>query len=485
MLGVVSNVLTLTSIPKDIKERLRVYCKYDISAFAGEDGGYALDLYKEIDNDTVQVPRGLLPYLQIYCTRNNIPIKIEFDTAPAVDYCFKINPKVKYTEGVYGYQGRAVQELLSHHTVRLRAPTGSGKTVMACLFAAILNKGPILILANRQRLLNQFYIALSHVLGFSREEIGIIKAEKRVIRPITLGSLQTLGGKNFDISSIKHEFHVVIFDECHLSTAVTYRNVVLGLAPRHLIGLSATPEHYVSQDLNSLMTSMFGPIGVVIEEHEIPGRLTPTTISRYTNMSFPYKAGKKSPSYIRYKCQHLLFDKIASSDKRNKLITRDTQILVKKKHKVLITTTRVIHAKLLYDLLVDKGIKCSFPYTYKVTKSGKESVKVNHKQLDLDVEQILEGNIDVLIGTYGLFQLGFDCSALSAIQFAAPFSGWNSTALKQAVGRVLRRYFNKDSAVVVDYVDDSYPVNVLNNWFEGRTNTLIKEFNNHIEYGKD
>jgi len=66
---------------------------------------------------------------------------------------------------------------------------------------------------------------------------------------------------------------------------------------------------------------------------------------------------------------------------------------------------------------------------------------------------------------------------------ASPFSGWNSTALVQAVGRVQRHYFGKQAAVVLDYVDNSYPINILKEWSDGRTANLIKNYKNHIHYG--
>src|SRR5690606_33995095 len=118
-------------------------------------------------------------------------------------YPFQIQPHINYTSGVYSYQGRVVNELLDWHTVRLTAPCGAGKTVLACLFAGILQEGPILFLAEKDRLLRQFINTVESVLGIPSSEVGLIKADKFILKPITAASLRTVGKETFDINQIK------------------------------------------------------------------------------------------------------------------------------------------------------------------------------------------------------------------------------------------------------------------------------------------
>lgn len=484
----VSNKLEVSGLSPSLIEKLREFCTYTIFT-PSEDGKKNIPTelsYFERKKNSIVIPRGCLWALQDLAASKKIPVKVELNTFAGKPLNLKINKKVNYTSGPFHYQGRAVKELQNFYTTRLESPTGSGKTTMACLHAALVGKGPVLFLADQDRLVEQFIKTAIRVLGLKREDIGIIKAQKFSIKNITVGSLKTLASKSFDLNAIKDKFYTVYFDECHISTATTYREVILGLAPTNLIGLSATPEHYSSDSLNRLMEALLGPVGVVVLPEEIPGRINPKIKCIKTGLRFPFMAGEDAPRLWKMKCQHKMQTEIALNKVRNNIICNDTRKLVDQGHTVLITVQRVFHGEFLKQQLEDLGLRVSFPYkTVKRTKKDKkgnstdekEDVEiVDHKQLDADVEAVLDGKIDVLIGTYKLFTKGFDCDVLSALQIAGPFSGINSTMVIQVVGRIQRHYFGKEHAVVYDYHDTSYTNPVLGKWAEDRENCLLENF---------
>jgi Type III restriction enzyme, res subunit/Hom_end-associated Hint len=392
---------------------------------------------------------------------------------------FKVEPI-----GIGDYYGFELDQDHLYLTGDFFVHHNSGKTSMACLLAGELNEGPVLFLVNKDKLLRQFIATATKILGIPKEDIGIIKAQKYKIKPITVGSLQTMGKETFDLDAIKTTFNMVFFDECHISTAITYRRVLLGLAPQRLIGLSATPEHYFSEDLNRLMTALLGPVGVIIHESEIPNKLTPETYTIETGRTFTFKAGPNSPEWMKHKCRDLLFKAIAEDRERNKLVFNTCRQLLQQGHKLIITVARINHAKLLYDGFVKCGIPVSFPY--KLKKDGLYAV--DHKKLDEDCLRVSEGELEGIVGTYSLLQTGFDCPELSAVVLAAPFSGINSTTMKQTAGRVNRRTFNKTSTILVDFIEDIYvchwipedkdrgipakPYNILRTWGEDREEVL-------------
>lgn len=478
---VLDNRITVTGLPKSIQDWFEALCVFNTQAFQTEDLPPTLNLFERLDNNTIRIPRGFLNYVEDFCRNSSIKLDIKYNTAKPVICNFSINPTLNYTTGTFGYQGRVVNELFNFNTVRLEAITGSGKTVLASLFIGLSNKGPTLFLVNKDRLLKQFILTIQKVLNIPEEELGIIKATKRNIKPITVGSLQTLGKEKFNLEEIKYTFYNVFFDECHISSALTYRRVLLNLAPRNLIGLSATPEHYASDDLNLLMHGLLGPIGIRVEEHEVPGRIVPKTFTRKTGFSFTYKASQESPEWLKHKCRHKMFNQIAMHSERNEKIIEDCRKAVASGNKVLITVNRVYHGFILSQLLERQGIKYSFPYkiTHLDSQEKDMETKVDHKKLNEDVLEIEKGNIDVLIGTLSLFQVGFDCRALSCLLMASPFSGANTTALTQIIGRIQRHFYNKTRAFVVDYLDDSYPVNVLKQWGDSRTEFMEKNYPGH------
>ena len=121
-------------------------------------------------------------------------------------------------------------------------PTGTGKTV---LFAEIsrLAKGPVLVLAHRQELVEQ---AREKVAAWCDDVVAVEMAGRRELtrpdgrRPkITVASIQTIGRR---LDAIPPDaFRIVIVDEAHHGTADSYRKVVDHFRA-HVLGVTATPD---------------------------------------------------------------------------------------------------------------------------------------------------------------------------------------------------------------------------------------------------
>lgn len=472
----VSNITTVSGLSIELEQWFKTLCTYNISQF--DDTEPSLVLFNKTE-DGIQIPRGMYLTIVNYCKSNKISYKLEFKIFEGTKHTFSINPKVNYTSGPFYYQGRVIDELSKYTTCRLEACTGSGKTNCACLLFAKLGLAPVLFLTHRDRLIKQFTNTVTKVLGIPEEDIGIIKGQKKKIKPITVGSLMTLGRVGFNLEALKNTFAVVVFDEAHISPALTYRNVLMTLAPKYLYGVSATPDHPYNEELNRLMDGLLGPVNVKVEESEIPGRLKPSTASKETGLTFRYNADNDAQEWYRYKQLNNLYKQITLSRERNEIIIKDVYKLVKKKYKVLLVTKMVNHAKILSEMCEKVGLKVSFPYKYKPSDEDKEEAKVDHKKLNNDVIEIDKGNIDVLCGTLGLFKEGFDCPILSVLVLADPFSGKNSTMIRQVGGRIQRHYYEKDNCIILDYADDSAPINLLRGWSCDRMQALKQYFGSH------
>ncbi|MCA9003089.1 MAG: DEAD/DEAH box helicase family protein, partial [Planctomycetes bacterium] len=106
-----------------------------------------------------------------------------------------------------------------HRRVLVVMPTGTGKTV---LFAEIsrLAKGPVLVLAHRQELVQQARDKIAH---WCDDVVAVEMADRRELtrpngqRPkIAVASIQTLGRRLQEIP--RDAFRMVIIDEAHHST---------------------------------------------------------------------------------------------------------------------------------------------------------------------------------------------------------------------------------------------------------------------------
>ena len=314
-----SNVLEVFGLSEHFIRRLKSYCTVDLGPYAPEDSPSVLQLL-ERKKESIIIPRGLYHILKEILDEKGIKSTLEYNTVTSKKLNLTINPNINYKTGPFGYQNRVINELLQYDTVRLQSPTGSGKTLIASVFFALANEGPVLFLADQDKLIEQFVTTAKSVLGLEDADIGIIKAKKHIIKPITVGSLKTIGREGFDLNAIKNTFTTVIIDECHIASAITYRKVIMGLAPKRFFGLSATPDHYASEDLNKLMECLLGPIWVEVDPKEIPGRIIPEIEFITTNCSFPFKVKENSPEWMKRKCRHKLHKDMASNEKRNRII---------------------------------------------------------------------------------------------------------------------------------------------------------------------
>lgn len=107
--------------------------------------------------------------------------------------------------------------------------TGTGKTRTAkAIIEDRLSCGPVLFIAHRDELITQAAATFGNA--------GKIKAEVTDIKPITVGSIQTL------INRPRYNFSTVIVDEAHHCVSDSYRKVLDTYAGVKTLGLTATPD---------------------------------------------------------------------------------------------------------------------------------------------------------------------------------------------------------------------------------------------------
>jgi len=131
-----------------------------------------------------------------------------------------------------------------HHNLLVSA-TGTGKTVMAAVdYARLrqsLDRSRLLFVAQRQELLEQSRATYAQALrepGFGELWVGGRRPERW---DHIFASIQSLSRNGVEDLSPDH-FDVVVIDEFHHAAARSYRALLDHLAPRELLGLTATPE---------------------------------------------------------------------------------------------------------------------------------------------------------------------------------------------------------------------------------------------------
>ncbi|MEI8318615.1 MAG: DEAD/DEAH box helicase family protein, partial [Planctomycetia bacterium] len=132
-----------------------------------------------------------------------------------------------------------------YHRNLLAAATGTGKTVMAAVdysrLSAALPRARLLFVAHREEILTQALGTFRHAL---REptfgELWVGGARPQRFEHV-FASIQSLDAAGLAHLARDH-FDVVVVDEFHHAAAPSYRRLLEHVAPRELLGLTATPE---------------------------------------------------------------------------------------------------------------------------------------------------------------------------------------------------------------------------------------------------
>ncbi|MFT7667817.1 MAG: superfamily II DNA or RNA helicase [Planctomycetota bacterium] len=339
------------------------------------------------------------------------------------------------------YQQQALEAVRAaykrkHRRVLVVMPTGTGKTV---LFAEIsrLAKGPVLVLAHRQELVEQ---ARDKISKWCDDVVAVEMAGRReftrprAARPkITVASIQTLQRRLEEMP--RDAFRIVVIDEAHHSTADSFR-AVIDHFHAHILGVTATPDRSDGTRLGEVFSEVAFDYDMLTATDE--GWLAPIS-------SFLVKT-KADFSGIR---------KIAGE-----LATRDVEaILTKDLHLVeiadpilrerkgrpaIVFAASVAHSKamarVLCELSGDSGCAASLDGTHTL----EERAKV--------IGRFRAGEIKVLVNC-SLFTEGFDVPEIALVAIARPVLSRSFYA--QMVGRGTRIAPGKKDLLVLDFV----PVN--------------------------
>lgn len=146
----------------------------------------------------------------------------------------------------------AERVLHDRHRNLVVAATGTGKTVVAALDYARLRttlpRARLLFVAHRKEILEQSRRMYREVLADGTFGEVYVGGERPERWEHVFASVQSLAAYGIGRLPADH-FDVVVVDEFHHAEAPTYRRLLDHLAPRELLGLTATPERTDGTDV--------------------------------------------------------------------------------------------------------------------------------------------------------------------------------------------------------------------------------------------
>lgn len=401
----------------------------------------------DITNEYLAMPRGCEDATRSFLNDNAVTYTITDKT----NHGNKIS--VSFQGEEREEQLEAINALLPYTNGILHATTAFGKTVTA---AAIIARKKVntLILVHSKALLKQWHDRLTEFLNidYLKHEEKNKRGRRKVFSPIGCfdSSGNTLHGI-IDIALIQscldedgvkpfvQDYGMVIVDECHHVSSITFEQVLMSIKAHTIYGLTATP---IRKDGHQPIIFMqCGPI-----------RFTTDVKSQIAQQSFDRFLIPRFTSYNSILEDRLsiatLYKYLSEDEIRNNLIVEDICKAVNTGRTPIILTNRTAHVSVLAEKL-NATIKNVISLTGAgTTKEKREAMQ--RLQTIPDSEQL------VIVATGKYIGEGFDYPRLDTLFLALPIS-WKGL-LTQYAGRLHREYEGKKDVRIYDYIDIHEPM---------------------------
>lgn len=401
----------------------------------------------DITNEYLAMPRGCEDATRSFLNDNAVTYTITDKT----NHGNKIS--VSFQGEEREEQLEAINALLPYTNGILHATTAFGKTVTA---AAIIARKKVntLILVHSKALLKQWHDRLTEFLNidYPKHEEKNKRGRRKVFSPIGCfdSSGNTLHGI-IDIALIQscldedgvkpfvQDYGMVIVDECHHVSSITFEQVLMSIKAHTIYGLTATP---IRKDGHQPIIFMqCGPI-----------RFTTDVKSQIAKQSFDRFLIPRFTSYNSILEDRLsiatLYKYISEDEIRNNLIVEDICKAVNTGRTPIILTNRTAHVSVLAEKL-----KATIKNVISLTGAGTTKEKreaMQRLQTIPDSEQL------VIVATGKYVGEGFDYPRLDTLFLALPIS-WKGL-LTQYAGRLHREYEGKKDVRIYDYIDIHEPI---------------------------
>ena len=401
----------------------------------------------DITNEYLAMPRGCEDATQSFLNDNAVTYTITDKTnhGNRISVSFQGEEREEQLE--------AINALLPYTNGILHATTAFGKTVTAVAIIA-RKKVNTLILVHSKALLKQWHDRLTEFLNidYPQHEEKNKRGRRKVFSPIGCfdSSGNTLHGI-IDIALIQscldedgvkpfvQDYGMVIVDECHHVSSITFEQVLMSIKAHTIYGLTATP---IRKDGHQPI--IFMQCGPIRFSTDVKSQIAKQSFDRFLISRFTsYNSILEDRLSIATLYKYLSEDEI-----RNNLIVEDICKAVNTGRTPIILTNRTAHVSVLAEKL-----KATIKNVISLTGAGTTKEKreaMQRLQTIPDSEQL------VIVATGKYIGEGFDYPRLDTLFLALPIS-WKGL-LTQYAGRLHREYEGKKDVRIYDYIDIHEPI---------------------------
>ena len=401
----------------------------------------------DITDDYLAMPRGCKDAILSFLNENGVKYNIVDETNHGTPISVSFQGKEREE------QLAAINALLMHSNGVLHATTAFGKTVTAAAIIA-RKKVSTLILVHSKALLAQWHERLEEFLNIDYVEPPVPKKRGRCKKFSTIGCLDSTGNSIHGIVDIAliqscidgdrvkpfvDNYGMVIVDECHHVSSITFENVLKGVKAHTVYGLTATP---IRKDGHQPI--IFMQCGPIRFSADTKSQITKQSFERYLIPRFTlYRSITDAKQSITTLYQLLSEDEI-----RNTLIVEDVCKAVEAGRTPIILTNRTAHVTILAEKLKDKVKNV---VTLTGTGNAKEKLETLQHLHEISIEEPL-----AIVATGRYVGEGFDYPRLDTLFLALPIS-WKGLVAQYA-GRLHRENEGKKDVRIYDYIDIHEPV---------------------------
>jgi len=401
----------------------------------------------EMTDDYLALPRGCEDAVCDILTQHGVKIMISDKT----NHGHNIN--VTFRGELREEQQKATEAFAEHNIGTLSATTAFGKTVFAIGMIA-KRKVNTLVLVHNKALLEQWKERLEtflkiddpieeHIAKRGRKKnssaIGCLYAGKNTLHGVIDIALIQSCLNDGEAKPFVKDYGMVIVDECHHVSSVSFEQVLRQVTATYVYGLTATP---IRKDGHQPIIFMqCGKIRFTSDakcqmENQGFKRLL---VPRFTSFR---TITQDSNSYVQI-TQELSEDKV-----RNEFIIEDVKAAIQNGRTPLVLTTRTIHVKVLVQMLI--------PFADHVIQLvGANSAKEKRLALQ-ELQSIPTSESLVIVATGKYVGEGFDYPRLDTLFLTMPIA-WKGN-VEQYAGRLHREYEGKTVVCIYDYVDIHVPL---------------------------
>lgn len=326
-----------------------------------------------------------------------------------------------------GYQDDLIQRtraaLAKNNKIIMQAPTGAGKTAIACyMIKSAVDKGhSCFFIVHQNELLQQTSESLWH----NKLAHGlVVSGKKKTPHPVQVASLMTLKNRLHEYD----EPRIIIIDESHRAIAPSYQEIINFWPNAVVVGLTATPQRTDGKGLNAIFKDIVkGPsIRFLIDQgylcdYELFGMPQAVNLDNVKTTAGDYNKGdleKESdkPKIIGDAVQH--YKNIANGKR------------------CVVMCVTVKHAESVARMYNEAGIPAEAIHGLSDDRDG--------------VIDRLESGETLVVASVQLLIEGVDIPSISVIQWLRPTK--SLVVWMQGNGRGLRPHEEKDHLIILDHV---------------------------------